>query len=164
MTSVPAVRSARSAAVGGPGPSRVLTVLLTSAAYFMGTLDALVVVTALPSIHRDLGGGTGTLQWTVSAYNIAFGLARRSRLPWSSRVDLAPGAGPSLRAPDALPGLRRHAPPAHPRRNPTNPACPARIPVRPLPRSLKAWMSQPCRSSSMNAAFSPNDLVRAVSE
>jgi EmrB/QacA subfamily drug resistance transporter len=53
--------------------SRTLTVLLTSVAYFMVTLDALVVVTALPSIHRDIGGGIGTLQWTVSAYNIAFG-------------------------------------------------------------------------------------------
>jgi EmrB/QacA subfamily drug resistance transporter len=39
----------------------------------MVTLDALVVVTALPSIHRDLGGDIGTLQWTVSAYSIAFG-------------------------------------------------------------------------------------------
>jgi EmrB/QacA subfamily drug resistance transporter len=54
-------------------PARALTVLLTSVAYFMVTLDALVVVTALPSIHRDLGGGIGTLQWTVSAYSIAFG-------------------------------------------------------------------------------------------
>jgi EmrB/QacA subfamily drug resistance transporter len=53
--------------------SRVLTVLLTSVAYFMVTLDALVVVTALPSIHRELGGGIGTLQWTVSAYTMAFG-------------------------------------------------------------------------------------------
>src|ERR1700735_5811250 len=52
---------------------RVVTVLLTSVAYFMVTLDALVVVTALPSIHRDLGGGIGTLQWTVSAYTMAFG-------------------------------------------------------------------------------------------
>jgi MFS family permease len=57
-----------------PGTSGgVLTVLLTSVAYFIVTLDALVVVTALPSIHRDLGGGIGTLQWTVSAYTIAFG-------------------------------------------------------------------------------------------
>ncbi|HEY7947278.1 MAG TPA: MFS transporter [Acidimicrobiales bacterium] len=55
------------------GSGRVLTVLLTSVAYFMVTLDALVVVTALPSIHRSLGGGIGTLQWTVSAYTIAFG-------------------------------------------------------------------------------------------
>src|SRR5271169_3297784 len=51
----------------------VLTILLTSVAYFMVTLDALVVVTALPSIHRELGGGISTLQWTVSAYTIAFG-------------------------------------------------------------------------------------------
>jgi EmrB/QacA subfamily drug resistance transporter len=58
----------------GVEPSRrALTVVLTSVAYFMVTLDALVVVTALPSIHRDLGGGIGTLQWTVSAYSIAFG-------------------------------------------------------------------------------------------
>src|ERR1700681_2257473 len=55
------------------GPSGgVLTVLLTSVAYFMVALDALVVVTALPSIHRFLGGGIGTLQWTVSAYTVAF--------------------------------------------------------------------------------------------
>jgi EmrB/QacA subfamily drug resistance transporter len=58
----------------GAAPSgRALTVLLTSVAYFMVTLDALVVVTALPSIHRDLGGGVATLQWTVSAYAMAFG-------------------------------------------------------------------------------------------
>jgi EmrB/QacA subfamily drug resistance transporter len=55
------------------GPARVLTVLLTSVAYFMVALDTLVVVTALPSIHRDLGGNVGTLQWTVNAYVLAFG-------------------------------------------------------------------------------------------
>jgi EmrB/QacA subfamily drug resistance transporter len=53
--------------------SRGLVVLLTSVAYFMVTLDALVVVTALPSIHRDLGGSIGLLQWTANAYNLAFG-------------------------------------------------------------------------------------------
>jgi EmrB/QacA subfamily drug resistance transporter len=51
----------------------VLTVLLTSVAYFMVALDTLVVVTALPSIHRELGGDISTLQWTVNAYNLAFG-------------------------------------------------------------------------------------------
>jgi EmrB/QacA subfamily drug resistance transporter len=56
-----------------PASGQVVTVLLTSVAYFMVILDALVVVTALPSIHRSLGGGIGTLQWTVSAYTIAFG-------------------------------------------------------------------------------------------
>lgn len=50
-----------------------LTVLLTSVANFMVTLDALVVVTALPSIHRSLGGGITTLQWTITAYTMAFG-------------------------------------------------------------------------------------------
>jgi EmrB/QacA subfamily drug resistance transporter len=56
-----------------PASSQRSTVLLTAVAYFMVTLDALVVVTALPSIHRSLGGGISTLQWTVSAYTIAFG-------------------------------------------------------------------------------------------
>jgi EmrB/QacA subfamily drug resistance transporter len=57
-----------------PGTSAgVLTVLLTSVAYFMVALDTLVVVTALPSIHRDLGGNVNTLQWTVNAYVLAFG-------------------------------------------------------------------------------------------
>jgi len=51
----------------------VLTVLLTSVAYFMVALDTLVVVTALPAIHRDLGGNVSTLQWTVNAYVLAFG-------------------------------------------------------------------------------------------
>jgi EmrB/QacA subfamily drug resistance transporter len=50
-----------------------LTVLLTCAANFMVTLDALVVVTALPSIHRSLGGGITTLQWTITAYTMSFG-------------------------------------------------------------------------------------------
>src|ERR671930_1490931 len=45
---------------------------LTSTAYFMVVLDALVVVTALPSMRTDLGVGLSTLQWTVNAYGIAF--------------------------------------------------------------------------------------------
>ena len=62
--------------VGQPDPrirANILTVLLTSVAYFMAALDTLVVVTALPSIHRDLGGNVGTLQWAVNAYVLAFG-------------------------------------------------------------------------------------------
>ena len=67
-------RTATGARPGTARPAgRTLTVLLTSVAYFMVTLDALVVVTALPSIHRELGGGVATLQWTVSAYAMAFG-------------------------------------------------------------------------------------------
>jgi EmrB/QacA subfamily drug resistance transporter len=58
---------------GPPARSPALVVVLTSVAYFMVALDALAVITALPSIHRDLGGTAGTLQWTVSAYTMAFG-------------------------------------------------------------------------------------------
>src|SRR5262249_54707904 len=45
---------------------------LTSAAYFMVVLDALVVITALPRMQRDLHVGLASLQWTVNAYGIAF--------------------------------------------------------------------------------------------
>jgi len=73
MTDIITAAAARAQRTG-PGPSgRVLTVLLTSVAYFMVALDTLVVVTALPSIHRELGGNVGTLQWTVNAYVLTFG-------------------------------------------------------------------------------------------
>jgi EmrB/QacA subfamily drug resistance transporter len=54
-----------------PAPRR-LTVLLTAGAYLLITLDALVVVTALPSIHADLGGGAGALPWIINAYALTF--------------------------------------------------------------------------------------------
>jgi EmrB/QacA subfamily drug resistance transporter len=43
---------------------------LTSVAFIMVVLDSLVVVTALPAIHRELGGGLSTLEWTVNAYSL----------------------------------------------------------------------------------------------
>src|SRR5205823_4827790 len=45
---------------------------LTSTAYFMVVLDALVVITALPRMQRDPHVGVSSLQWTVNAYGIAF--------------------------------------------------------------------------------------------
>ena len=45
---------------------------LTSVAFFMTALDALVVVTALPAIHAGLGGSVSTLEWTINAYTLAF--------------------------------------------------------------------------------------------
>ena len=45
--------------------------ILSSVAFFMVALDALVVITALPQIQKDLGVGLTSLQWTVNAYNIA---------------------------------------------------------------------------------------------
>jgi EmrB/QacA subfamily drug resistance transporter len=45
---------------------------LTSTAYFMVVLDSVVVITALPRMQRDLHAGIASLQWTLTAYNIAF--------------------------------------------------------------------------------------------
>jgi EmrB/QacA subfamily drug resistance transporter len=45
--------------------------VLTSTAFFMTCLDALVVGTALPRIQASLHVGFTSLQWTVNAYNIA---------------------------------------------------------------------------------------------
>src|SRR5262245_51933032 len=62
-------------AVGASGVARPRlkwTLALTSAAFFMVNLDALVVITALPAIRRELGVGLATLQWTVNAYVLAY--------------------------------------------------------------------------------------------
>ncbi len=49
-----------------------VSLLLTSVAFFMVALDALVVVTALPAIHEQLGGSMATLEWAVNAYGLTF--------------------------------------------------------------------------------------------
>jgi EmrB/QacA subfamily drug resistance transporter len=48
------------------------TLALTSIAFVMVTLDALVVVTALPAIHRELGADLAQLEWTINAFTLAF--------------------------------------------------------------------------------------------
>ncbi len=50
----------------------VWAVVVTGLAGFMAMLDNLVVITALPSIGRHLGGGIEKLEWTVSAYTLTF--------------------------------------------------------------------------------------------
>src|ERR1700753_2165381 len=45
---------------------------LTSTAYFMVVLDSVVVITALPRMQQDLHVSLASLQWTLTAYNIAF--------------------------------------------------------------------------------------------
>src|SRR5215472_13250603 len=56
-----------------PSRTRLRWVLgLTSTAYFMVVLDALVVITALPQMQRDLHADLASLQWTVNSYGIAF--------------------------------------------------------------------------------------------
>ncbi|HUY77326.1 MAG TPA: DHA2 family efflux MFS transporter permease subunit [Ktedonobacterales bacterium] len=64
-TPVGATRAQRS-------PTPRWTVALTSVAFFMVSLDALVVLTALPAIHRDLGASLSTLEWTINAYTLAY--------------------------------------------------------------------------------------------
>ena len=51
---------------------RLPAVLLPSIAFFMVTLDSLVVVTALPAVRQDLGGDPAALQWIVNGYNLTF--------------------------------------------------------------------------------------------
>jgi EmrB/QacA subfamily drug resistance transporter len=53
-------------------PSPAWALALTSVPFFMVALDALVVVTALPAMQRDLRAGLGTLEWTVNAYSLTF--------------------------------------------------------------------------------------------
>jgi EmrB/QacA subfamily drug resistance transporter len=48
------------------------TVLATSSAIFMVSLDNLVVTNALASIRADLGASLEALEWTVNAYTLAF--------------------------------------------------------------------------------------------
>ena len=50
----------------------VWTLILTSAALFIVTLDNLVVTTALPTIRRDLHASIQQLEWTVNAYTLTF--------------------------------------------------------------------------------------------
>src|SRR5437899_7512492 len=46
--------------------------IITSLAGFMVSLDILIVVTALPAIRADLGGGVEQLEWTINAYTLSF--------------------------------------------------------------------------------------------
>ena len=50
----------------------IWTLSLTAIAFFMVALDALVVVTALPAIQRDLHASLSMLEWTVNAFTLAF--------------------------------------------------------------------------------------------
>ncbi len=55
------------------GKSRIAwTFVITSAALFMGSLDNLVVTTALPSIRVHLRASLAGLEWTVNAYTLTF--------------------------------------------------------------------------------------------
>ncbi|MEO3762599.1 MFS transporter [Streptomyces sp. B8F3] len=48
------------------------TIALAALTNFMVSLDNLVVATALPTLHEDLGGDAANLSWAVNAYTLAF--------------------------------------------------------------------------------------------
>jgi EmrB/QacA subfamily drug resistance transporter len=55
----------------GQNPAFVLAIIL--GCYLMIILDVSVVITALPSIHQDLGLSTTGLSWVQNAYTLTFG-------------------------------------------------------------------------------------------
>src|SRR3954464_5555390 len=55
------------------GTNRWLVLVLVCLAQFMVILDATIVNVALPSIQRDLGFSTSSLQWVINAYTLVFG-------------------------------------------------------------------------------------------
>jgi len=69
LTDVPARGRQRAGSGKNPLP---LVLALTSVSFFMVALDALVVVTALPAIHAQLGGSVATLEWAVNSYALTF--------------------------------------------------------------------------------------------
>jgi Major Facilitator Superfamily len=102
---------------------------LTSMAYFMVVIDAVVVITALPRMQRDLKVSLSSLQWTRNAYGISFaaGIITAAALGdrfgrrrvfnlglalftiASAACALAPDASAAMMLPGALPALVRRA-------------------------------------------------------
>src|SRR6478735_727062 len=58
-----------------PDPRRWKALTVTLVAGFMSLLDVSIVAVALPSIQRGLGTSPAAVQWVVSGYALAFGLA-----------------------------------------------------------------------------------------
>lgn len=58
-----------------PDPRRWKALTVTLVAGFMSLLDVSIVAVALPSIQRGLGTSASGVQWVVSGYALAFGLA-----------------------------------------------------------------------------------------
>src|SRR5258708_23213954 len=86
-----------------------LVLALTSVSFFMVALDALVVVTALPAIHRSIGGSVATLEWAVNSYALTFAAGIITAAALGDRLCRLPGyvAGLvlfSLASPACAPG------------------------------------------------------------
>src|SRR5580700_11944722 len=68
---VPAPPTAPAPSFRAPNPKFVLAIIL--ATYLMIVLDATIVITALPKIHRALGFSSTGLSWVQNAYTLTFG-------------------------------------------------------------------------------------------
>jgi EmrB/QacA subfamily drug resistance transporter len=68
------VPSRDDAGTGNARPYRLrwIVAAVVLAANVMDLLDATIVNVAAPSIHRDLGGGSDTIQWLSAGYTLAF--------------------------------------------------------------------------------------------
>lgn len=55
-----------------PAPRRWVILVVLACASFMDQLDTTVTVVAAPSVRRELGGGSATVQWLAAAYTLAF--------------------------------------------------------------------------------------------
>jgi EmrB/QacA subfamily drug resistance transporter len=60
-------------APGIAGRRRGWTLILASLGAFMAALDVVVVSTALPTLRAQMGASLPDLEWTINAYNLAFG-------------------------------------------------------------------------------------------
>lgn len=58
-----------------PEPRRWAVLAVALAGAFLILLDSTIVNVAIPSIQRDLRAGNATIEWVVSGYALAFGLA-----------------------------------------------------------------------------------------
>ena len=58
-----------------PDPNRWRALWVTLTAGFMSLLDVSIVAVALPSLREGLGASPAAVQWVVSGYALAFGLA-----------------------------------------------------------------------------------------
>lgn len=56
-----------------PDPRRWKALALLGAAFFMVILDSTIVLTAIPSIQRDLALSISEVQWVVTGYAVTFG-------------------------------------------------------------------------------------------
>ena len=82
------------APTSGPAPSTVTadahranrTLLIGSLGFFLITLDILIVNVALPSIDRELGGGTPAQQWVIDGYTLMFAALLLSAGNLSDRI------------------------------------------------------------------------------